>query len=271
MAAQFANFRHSAMEPVTVIIPAYNEAKRIGAVIDAVVRTPLITQIVVIDDGSKDCTADVVAAWQKQDKRIRLIARERNQGKAAAIALGGKQAVSDIIVLLDADLRGLQPQHIRRLIAPVRRRECAMTIGLFRSGRWSTDVTHRVLPFLSGQRCLRWSSFKETLLHDSAGWSLETALNLHAWYYQLAVQNVLWMGVTHAMRPEKQPGLRGYTSHITMWSQIFRYTAEFVDRMGAGEVWARLQVGDSASEMAAALAGHRGAHRRRQLMRRPLL
>lgn len=267
MAQEWNNSRRSMPEPITVIIPAYNEEKRIGQVLDVVVRAPLITHIVVVDDGSRDGTAEVVRRWQGRDLRIRLLRRERNRGKAAAIALGGQHAASDIVVLLDADLMGLQPLHVQRLIGPVRRRECAMTSGLFQNGRRSTDMTHRFLPFLSGQRCLRWSLFKEALSSPSAGWSLETALNLHAWYYQYAVRRVPWQGVTHAMRPEKHPGLGGYVSHVTMWSHILKYTWQFAGQVGFGAIIERLRTPEAAE-----LLPHDTARTRRPvLMRRPLL
>lgn len=270
MAHKYQHMTGHRAEPITAIIPAYNEAKRIGNVIEAVVRTPLITQIIVVDDGSTDDTAGVVKTWQQRDKRILLIEQKRNQGKAAAIAAGGEQAAGDIVVLLDADLSGLQPQHIRKLITPVRQRICAMTMGLFHNGRRSTDLTHRYLPFLSGQRCLRWSLFRETLSRPSAGWSLETALNLHAWYWQYETRRVKWDGVTHAMRPEKHPGLAGYTSHIKMWWQIARYTAKFAGRVGAGELLARMQQPKLTPVWATgSFAHHNGRNSRTEVMRRP--
>ena len=232
------------------------------------IRDSLITQVIVVDDGSQDATADVVTEWELRDSRVQLIRREENQGKAAAIALGGQHAAGDIVTLLDADLKGLKPHHIQRLINPVRRRECVMTSGLFQHGRRSTDITHRILPFLSGQRCLRWSLFKGTLSSPSAGWSLETALNLHAWYNQYPVKRVVWEGVTHAMRPEKQPGLRGYTSHVVMWSQILRYTAEFVSGKGVGSIVARLQ---QPTPSVVTLKYGMPRNRNSALMRRPFL
>lgn len=261
-------YAEQVQEPISLIIPAYNEAERIGRVLESALRVPLITRIVVVDDGSRDGTSAVVSDWQRRDARIRLIRHKRNRGKAAAIALGGQQIEGDIVLLLDADLSGLQPRHILQLLAPVRRRECLMSTGIFQGGRRSTDLTHRYLPFLSGQRCLRWSLFKKLLSSPDAGWSLETALNLHAWYHGYPIKRVAWRGVTHAMRPEKQPGLSGYVSHVTMWAHILRYTWRFVERTGFGSVASRLQESVAAAS-APEVAIPR--HDRAQLMRRPLL
>lgn len=251
--------------PVTIIIPAYNEAERIEGVLQAATEAHGITRIVVVDDGSEDSTATVVRRWQRSDERIRLIQLEENQGKAGAINAGAGHAAGDVVVLLDADLRGIEPLHIERLVRPVRRGQCAMTMGLFQNGRPSTDVMHRYLPFLSGQRCLRWSLFKDSISLPNAGWSLETALNLHAWFYEFATEEIPWQGVTHAMRPEKQPGLRGYISHLIMWLHIIRYALSFVRSRGLKAIIDRLQHDRTPST---ALPARR--RERSQPMRRPL-
>lgn len=228
-------------EPINIIIPAYNEAERIGNVLGAAIAVPYRTRIIVVDDASSDDTAAVVRRWQQRDSRIHLVTLPDNRGKTGAIAAGLQHAAGDIVTFLDADLSGLTSQHIHKLIEPVRRGQCAMTIGIFRHGRMSTDVTHRYLPFLSGQRCLRWSRFEDVGLPADTGWSLEIALNLHSWFHQYEAQRVVLEGVTHAMRPEKQPGLRGYTSHVAMWWHIGRYTLEFVEQQGVVPILNRLQ------------------------------
>lgn len=228
-------------EPINIIIPAYNEAERIGNVLGAAIGVPYRARIIVVDDASSDDTAAVVRSWQRRDPRIHLVTLAENRGKTGAIAAGLEQAAGDIVTFLDADLSGLTSQHIEKLIEPVRRGECAMTIGIFKYGRTSTDVTHRYLPFLSGQRCLRWSRFEDVGLPADTGWSLEVALNLHSWFHQYEAHKVILEGVTHAMRPEKQPGLRGYTSHVAMWWHIGRYTLEFVEQQGVVPILNRLQ------------------------------
>ena len=69
---------------VTCLLPAYNEAPRIGAVLDVVTRHPLIHEVIVIDDGSTDATANVAAR-----KGVTLILMPQNGGKSRAIAAGG--------------------------------------------------------------------------------------------------------------------------------------------------------------------------------------
>lgn len=56
---------------------------------------------------------------------------------------------------LDADLIGLKPVHIENLVAPVVKDMADMTVGIFYSGRNITDLAQKLMPFLSGQRCVK--------------------------------------------------------------------------------------------------------------------
>ncbi len=89
---------------VTAVVAAYNEEAVIGRCLQALMRSrgDRLREIVVIDDGSTDRTADIVAAAARGDARIRLI-RQPNQGKAVALNRGFERARSEVVVTLDAD------------------------------------------------------------------------------------------------------------------------------------------------------------------------
>ncbi len=103
---------------VSVIIAAYNEAK----VIEATVRSVLATdyrgefEVVVVDDGSQDDTAEKVRAMVQGDRRLRLVT-QANQGKARALEQGFRDASFGILVTLDADTQ-FQRDTIAELVAP---------------------------------------------------------------------------------------------------------------------------------------------------------
>jgi len=103
---------------LSILMPVYNEATSIAnAVKQALdVDYPCETELVVVDDGSRDGTADVLAALD--DPRITLVVHPRNQGKGAAIKTAAAQASGDYMVILDADLE-YDPQDIPRLLEPV--------------------------------------------------------------------------------------------------------------------------------------------------------
>lgn len=228
---------------MTAVIPAYNEAPRIGTVLGVLRDVPLVRHIIVVDDGSTDGTAQVVQRWAAEDPRIRLLRLPENRGKGAAMVEGARLSPSDIVLFLDADLVGLKPHHVEALIWPVLRDEADMTVGLFRGGRPHTDWSHILTPFLSGQRCLRWSVFSRTPELAEAGWGAETAFHLHAAREHLRLEKVVLEGVTQVTKEEKAEFPAAVRSRARMYGHIVRYAASFALVVLVGyKVFGRLRV-----------------------------
>ncbi len=104
------------LPPVSVIIAAYNEEDSITATLRSLSATSSDSlQIVVVDDGSTDQTARVVAAFP--DSRIVLVPLEHG-GKAQALAEGLARCAAEIVVTVDADTR-LDPAALRALVGPL--------------------------------------------------------------------------------------------------------------------------------------------------------
>ncbi|WP_432093430.1 bifunctional polysaccharide deacetylase/glycosyltransferase family 2 protein [Streptomyces sp. bgisy100] len=102
--------------PVTVLVPACDEEAGIAATVGSLLAsTHTGLQIIVIDDGSRDRTAEVVASIR--DPRVTLI-RQANAGKAAALNTGLRHARYDIVVMVDGDTV-FEPDAIERLIQPL--------------------------------------------------------------------------------------------------------------------------------------------------------
>ena len=95
----------------TCLIPAYNEAARIGPVLDAVLGHADLTHVIVIDDGSTDDTQAIARA-----KGAQVIRTPGNLGKTRALALGLQAVQTSHVVLIDADLIGLTGQALTALI-----------------------------------------------------------------------------------------------------------------------------------------------------------
>ncbi|HHI00582.1 MAG TPA: glycosyltransferase family 2 protein, partial [Thermococcus litoralis] len=81
---------------ISVIIPAYNEAKRIGKVLSKIPE--FVDEVIVVDDGSEDSTSEVAKNHGAEVIRI-----EENQGKGAAMREGIKKVSGDIVIFMDAD------------------------------------------------------------------------------------------------------------------------------------------------------------------------
>jgi glycosyltransferase involved in cell wall biosynthesis len=161
---------------ITVLIPAYNEADRIA-------------QIVVIDDGSTDATAQ-----NAENAGVDVVLRQANTGKGAALQAGLALATERILLLLDADL-GDSAREATKLLAPILAGEADMTIATFpvipgkggglglvvRLARWGIyRLTGKIMTApLSGQRALRTDVVLDAGGFAS-GWGVEVALTVNA-------------------------------------------------------------------------------------------
>ncbi len=102
----------------SAIIPAYNEAKTLAYVIEEVLKTARLGELLIIDDGSTDETSMVVNSL-KSDKRLIYIHHEKNRGKGAALRTGIKRAKNEILLFLDADLKNITSAKITKIVNPV--------------------------------------------------------------------------------------------------------------------------------------------------------
>lgn len=156
----------------TCLIPAYNEAERIGGVLTAIVGHKDIQKVIVIDDGSTDQTAQVASSFD-----VTVLTTPGNLGKTAALAFGLRQVKTSHIVLLDADLLGLTALDVTRLIAPVRENLAIASISL----RGNAPRLWRMigLDYISGERALPFDLLKPHLdeLNSLPRFGFEVFLN----------------------------------------------------------------------------------------------
>jgi len=103
---------------LSILMPVYNEEERIADALKQALAVdyPCEIELVVVDDGSRDGTGEVLG--RADDSRLRVITHARNAGKGAAIKTAVDSAEGDYMVILDADLE-YDPQDIPRLLAPV--------------------------------------------------------------------------------------------------------------------------------------------------------
>lgn len=199
------------------IVPAYNEAETIDAVVGVLVASPLIDEVIVVDDGSTDATGALAAA-----RGARVIRLESNRGKGAALAAGCGATDADILMFFDADLIGLRSEHVENLLAPVRDGQAAMAVGVFEGGRIATDLAQVVAPFLSGQRALRRELVESLSDLDEARFGVEMALTQHARRLGATVVEVELPDLTHRMKEEKAGLVRGVWSRMKMYWEIVK-------------------------------------------------
>ena len=151
---------------LSVIIPVYNEAHNIKIIIKRVQETKRATEIIVVDDGSKDGTQDILQKMHGK-KRVHVILHKKNQGKGAAVATGMKAAKGEIILIQDADLE-YDPRDYPLLLKPLEEGLADVVYGSrFLGG------PHRVTMYWH-QVANKLLTFMTNILYDSILTDMET-------------------------------------------------------------------------------------------------
>jgi glycosyltransferase involved in cell wall biosynthesis len=140
---------------ISVVIPCYNEARTIRAVLERVRAAPIgDKEIIVVDDGSRDGSRDLLRT-QLAPLIDRLILHEVNRGKGAALRSGFAAATGEIVIPQDADLE-YDPADYPRLLQPILAGRADVVFG----SRFAGGSPHRVLYFwhMVGNRFLTLAS-----------------------------------------------------------------------------------------------------------------
>jgi glycosyltransferase involved in cell wall biosynthesis len=115
---------------ISIIIPCHNEEKTIKELLNKVLEVQLPEnwkkEIIVVDDGSNDNTKNIL---KKYKDKVKIIFKNKNEGKGAALKEGLKHATGDYILIQDADLE-YDPNDYIKLIEPIDRNEAQIVIGI---------------------------------------------------------------------------------------------------------------------------------------------
>ncbi|KKT67026.1 MAG: Glycosyl transferase family 2 [Candidatus Curtissbacteria bacterium GW2011_GWC1_44_33] len=101
---------------ISVIIPTFNEEKTIEKTLDRVLEQKVVGETIIVDDGSRDKTANILKKNQSRDPRIKLVFHQKNRGKGAAVRTGLSKVSSDYVLIQDADLE-YDPIEYNKLIS----------------------------------------------------------------------------------------------------------------------------------------------------------
>ena len=204
---------------VSAVVPAYNEASRIGAVLKPLVGCSAIDEVIVVDDGSDDGTAEMARQYA-----VDVVRLETNYGKAKALDEGVMRARNDVLLFLDADLVGLTEAHVEKLVRIYEDSGVDMLVGVFANGRKRTDFAQKLNPYASGQRMLTkklWLRAKANVHEMNYG--IEFALSKLAVKEGWSKEKVKLEGVTHVLKEEKRGFSNGVLERFKMYGNMMKW------------------------------------------------
>jgi glycosyltransferase involved in cell wall biosynthesis len=127
---------------LSIVIPCYNEAGTLAALVDKVLSAPIDDkEVIVVDDGSTDGTPQVLRD-SVAPRVAKVLRHEHNRGKGAALRTGFAAATGDIVLVQDADLE-YDPRDYPRLLQPILEDRADVVYG----SRFTGGESHRVLYF----------------------------------------------------------------------------------------------------------------------------
>lgn len=147
------------MATFALLVPVMNEARTLDAVLDRLLAIKRVDQCIVINDGSRDATADVLRKrLAAGDPRIRVVTHEHNRGKGAAIQSGLSAVTTDFAIVQDADTE-YDPDDLEKIFAALESKEAPVVFGsrflrpnpnLYRSYLLGNKLLTGIANFLGG-------------------------------------------------------------------------------------------------------------------------
>lgn len=202
---------------ISVVIAAYNEEPRIAEVLKIVENHPLIDEVIVINDGSKDNTSQVVKKFN-----VILIENEKNMGKTLSVKRGIEAAKNDLIMLLDADLVGLDSDAVTKLARPVLDNKVDWTLSLRKNSAGFMKVTK--IDWISGERVIPKELLSDPLIwsRPDVGFGLETLMNISLLGQHKTFRSIYLPDLTITPKSGKVGLVQGIKGDIRMFRQIFK-------------------------------------------------
>jgi glycosyltransferase involved in cell wall biosynthesis len=125
---------------LAVVVPVYNEAATVAALLDRVCAQAVVTQVIAIDDGSTDDSLAQLRSYAQREPRLTVLHHEHNRGKGAALRTGFAAATAELVIVQDADLE-YDPAEYGKLMQPILDGKADVVFG----SRFIGGSSHRVL------------------------------------------------------------------------------------------------------------------------------
>lgn len=206
---------------ISCVVCAYNEAERIGAILEVLHRHPALCEVIVVNDGSTDATEALIGRYPE----IRRISYPENRGKTYALGRGIAAAKGEYLMLIDADLAGLTAQDVQALADPVISGRAQVSISL----RANSLPLYRFLglDFVSGERIIPARLMREAVkkMETLPRWGGEAFMNELVIRERLPIVVVDWPRVFNIRKYKKMGRWRGVFAELRMVGDATRVLA----------------------------------------------
>jgi glycosyltransferase involved in cell wall biosynthesis len=201
---------------IAAIVPAYNEEKTIGAVINTLKSSGVFDEIIAVSDGSTDSTAEVARASGATVYQLPL-----HSGKGKAMQHGVAHTDAPILAFFDADLLTLTAEHARQIVTPVLEGKVSMNVGLHDRGPFLTWLESH-LPLIGGERAMEREVFEAIPDRYIRGFMVESALNYFCRANGMRYGSTALRGLTMRKKYQKVGWRRAIGEYIHMDYQVIR-------------------------------------------------
>ncbi len=216
------------MRDIVAILPAHNEAGRVGRVVASVRASGAVRRVLVVDDGSTDATAEEARAAGAE-----VLALRPNRGKGGAMKAALEQTQvrgADAVLFVDTDLVGLRPDHVRKIVDPLQDPNVVMVVGYRDHRPW--NAIQQALPPITGERAVRKRVLDAVHPEDWAGFRVEAGINEAARRVGGRVEGVLLDGVDIVTKWQKLANpAQGVADAARMMHQVFTAMGEARQRV----------------------------------------
>ena len=201
--------RNAGDPTISAIIPAHNESQTICGVIEPLLGHLLIDEIFVVDDGSTDDTAE-----RARSMGVTVISLPSIRGKASAMSRGVRAARNEIVLFCDADIIGLTPEMVTRIVTPVTSDDYGMYVAIRgRKTYWANRLLH-FTPILGGERVLTKTLWNRVPRTYKKNFQVEIALNFFAKHLGQRMGFTVVHGLSQVIKEKK----RGFW--LGLWQRL---------------------------------------------------
>ncbi len=205
---------------VSIVICTFNEEKTIENVVRKCSEYNPESEIIVVDDGSKDKTEEILKNLNKEIS-FKNICLSENKGKSNAMVVGVENAQNEVILFFDADISDIKEEHFKQLLNPIidENPEADMILGI----PSETLIDYRVNPFksLTGERALLKKDIEPILENiRDIRFGVETYINLYFQAHGKRIKYTLLDGLTHPTKYDKASPTKATKEFISEGQEI---------------------------------------------------